>query len=85
MLAQANKPLLRPYPRARHYKTSCRSTASCTIDLVLISGDTFMLNLRHLDTELYIVSLYEINRILESHDESEPLIKEVIVKVPVTY
>ncbi len=44
-----------------------------------------MLNLRRIDIELYIVSLYEINRILESHDEPKPLTKEVIAKVPVAY
>src|SRR6266536_3242147 len=82
LLARANKPLLRPYLRARCRETSCRSTASYTIDLVLISGDTFMFNLRRLDTELYIVSLYKINRILESHNKPEPPTKEVTAKVP---
>src|SRR6266487_4463576 len=85
LLARANKPLLRPYPRARRRETSCRSTASYTIDLTLISGDVFMLNLRRLDTELYTVSLYEINRILESHDEPEPPTEEVTAKVPAAY
>src|SRR6266487_5235547 len=85
LLARANKPLLRPYLRARRRDTSCRSTASYTIDLALISGDAFMLNLRRLDTELCIVSLYEIDRILESHDEPEPPTKEVTAKVPAAY
>ncbi len=44
-----------------------------------------MLNLRYLDTELYIVSLYKINRILESYNEPKPLTEEVIVKVPIAY
>ena len=60
-----------------------KSTASCTIDLTLISGDAFILNLCCLSTELYIVSLYEINRILESY--SKPPTKKVVAKVLATY
>ncbi len=44
-----------------------------------------MLNLRYLDIELYIVSLYKIDRILESYDEPKPLTKEVIAKVLTAY
>ncbi len=44
-----------------------------------------MLNLRRLDIELCTVSLYEINRILESHNEPKSPTKEVIAKVPMTY
>src|SRR6266536_5316364 len=85
LLARANKPLLRPYLRTRHCETSCRSTTFYTIDLTLILGDIFILNLRYLDIELYIVSLYKINRILESYNEPKPLTKEVIAKVLVAY
>ncbi len=45
----------------------------------------FMLNLRYLDIELYIVSLYKINRILESYNKPKPLTKEVIIKVLIAY
>ncbi len=45
----------------------------------------FILNLYYLDIELYIVSLYKINKILESYNKSKPLTKEIIVKVLITY
>ncbi len=45
----------------------------------------FILNLYYLDIELYIISLYKINRILESYNKSKSLIKKVIIKVLITY
>jgi hypothetical protein len=64
-------------PRAK------RPITSYTIDFILILGDVFILNLCRLNTELYIVSLYKINRILESYDK--PPTKEVIAKVLAAY
>jgi hypothetical protein len=64
--------LIHPWPRFSSIILGIvKEKAAKVVDIASISGPMFLLNMRRKGNTIFTISLYKINRILESYKEDE--------------